>query len=182
MLAERHEPGGAPGGGLAGGAAPGSCLASCAARAAEALSRAELGKVVGGTGGRNATVQGAVEHVRLSRRFLGWATLFSVLGHTITATVIEIRRPLHTIRLSRAELRGARVDSLATRGSIRLFANGGLFSFTGFSRNATLRTYRLYVTNPKRAVVLWFIGRTVVILPDAPAAFVAELGMPDHVA
>jgi len=113
---------------------------------------------------------------------LGGSAPFAVLVYTITADAIEIRRPLHTTRLPRAELRAARVDPQATRGSIRLLGNGGLFSFTGLFRSATLGNYRAYFTDPHRAVVLWFFGRTVVISPEDPEAFVAELGVPDRVA
>lgn len=113
---------------------------------------------------------------------LGGAAPFAVRGYTITPVAIEIRRTMHTTRLPRAELRAARIDPRATRGSIRLFGNGGLFSFTGLFRNAALGNYRAYLTDPHRAVVLWFSGRTVVVSPDDPQAFVDELGVPDHVA
>ncbi len=63
------------------------------------------------------------------------------------------------------------VSSLAT---ILCVGNGGLFSFTGFFRNKALGTYRAFVTDPRKTVVLHFPRRTVVISPGSPKEFVHE--------
>jgi len=54
------------------------------------------------------------------------------------------------------------------RGSIRTSGNGGAFSFTGFYHNKRLRSYRAYVTAPRRTVVLRYADRRVVLSPGAP--------------
>jgi len=66
------------------------------------------------------------------------------------------------------------------RGSIRLFGNGGLFSFSGFFRNQALGIYRAYVTDPALTVVLVFAERTLVISPVQPEAFVKRLYSVDY--
>jgi hypothetical protein len=46
---------------------------------------------------------------------------------------------------------------------------------TGLFRNRTLGMYRAFVTDPARAVVLKTAGRTIVISPSEPEAFLEEL-------
>ena len=46
---------------------------------------------------------------------------------------------------------------------------------TGCFWNRKLGRYRAYVTDPKRAVVLRFDDRVVVVSPDCPAEFVAAV-------
>jgi hypothetical protein len=59
--------------------------------------------------------------------------------------------------------------------SIRTFGNGGLFSISGLFRNKTLGSYRAYATDPKRAVVLKYKKRTIVVTPDRPDVFAARI-------
>lgn len=94
---------------------------------------------------------------------------FSILGYRITGDFLLIRRPLWTTRVDLCGLREVRADPKAMSGSLRLFGNGGLFSFTGRFRNSSLGSYRAWVTDPARAVVLELPGRTVVVSPDRPA-------------
>lgn len=61
------------------------------------------------------------------------------------------------------------------RGSRRICGNGGMFSITGWYRNRALGTYRAFVTNLKDTVVLRFPARTIVISPENPERFVAEI-------
>jgi hypothetical protein len=56
-----------------------------------------------------------------------------------------------------------------------LFGNGGLFSFTGLFRNRSLGTYRAFLTDLHRTVVLHFSKRTVVLSPSAPDDFVHDV-------
>jgi hypothetical protein len=63
------------------------------------------------------------------------------------------------------------------RGSLRTFGNGGAFSFTGFYYNKRLRSYRAYVTDPRRAVILRYANRRVVLSPASPADFVDDLAL-----
>lgn len=101
--------------------------------------------------------------------------LFTVRGYVLAEGALHIRRLCWSTRLSLAGLRAVQAVPGAMRNSVRLFGNGGLFAFTGWFRNRTLGTYRAYVTDLNRLVVLRFEKRVVVISPDEPARFVGEL-------
>lgn len=103
---------------------------------------------------------------------------FVVRGYSITADEILIRRLFWTTRLGRSDLSSAEARPRAMRGSWRICGNGGGFSFTGWYRNQALGIYRAFVTDLDRTVVLKFGKRTVVVSPDAPEDFAAELNRP----
>lgn len=100
---------------------------------------------------------------------------FTVLGYEIRDGALLIRRPGWSTRVSLRGLRGATIKPNAMRSSIRLFGNGGLFGFTGLFWNRALGRYRAYVTDLKRTVVLTLADRTIVVSPDAPESFVAQI-------
>jgi len=101
--------------------------------------------------------------------------LFTVRGYTIAPDAILVHRLLWATRLPRAGLQSAEFVPNAMNRSLRTFGNGGFFSFTGFYWSKTLRSYRAYVTDLRRTVVLRFERRTVVVSPDSPEEFVREL-------
>ena len=103
------------------------------------------------------------------------ALLFVVRGYQVRPGVILVRRLLWTTRLPLAGLRSIEADPEAMRGAIRVFGNGGLFSFTGRYRSPKLGGFRAYVTDPARAVVLRFDDRVFVVSPGVPEAFVREV-------
>jgi hypothetical protein len=112
--------------------------------------------------------------------FIPLATLagtapFMVLGYVLRDDELLIERlgwanhvPLRTVV-------SATADPDAIRGSIRLFGSGGLFGFFGVFRNGRLSVYRAYGTDPARCVVMKLTSRTIVVTPDDPQRFVAEL-------
>ena len=100
------------------------------------------------------------------------ALLFVVRGYELAPGELRVRRLLWSTRLPLAGLREARADSGAMTGSLRLFGNGGLFSFTGLFQSRTLGRYRAFVTDPKHAVVLHTASRVIVVSPADPQAFV----------
>jgi hypothetical protein len=106
---------------------------------------------------------------------LAVAAMFVVRGYTIANHGLSIHRWLWTTELPLPGLREALADPDAMRGSIRIFGNGGMYSFTGLFRKKKLGVFRAYVTDPTRAVVLKFAGRTVVVSPDTPDAFAREI-------
>jgi len=110
------------------------------------------------------------------------SALFTIRGYTVTPDAIMVQRLLWTTRLPLAGLQSARYEPEAMRRSVRLFGNGGLFSFTGFYYNKLLGTYRAFVTNPSRAVVLRYPKRTFVLTPSAPEDFIHSLSVPGHAA
>jgi len=100
---------------------------------------------------------------------------FMVRGYVLTDSALIIQRLGWENRLDLSRLTSADVDPDALQGSLRLFGNGGFFSFTGWFRNKKLGVYRAYATDTKRVVVLRFSGKTVVITPHDPQRFVAEI-------
>jgi len=93
------------------------------------------------------------------------SALFMIRGYAVTADEILIERPLWSTRLARNRLESAVVDPAVLRGSIRLFGNGGFFSFIGVFQSSKLGRYRAFATDPRRAVVLQTAERTVVVTP-----------------
>jgi hypothetical protein len=103
------------------------------------------------------------------------AALFVVRSYAIEFNELLIRRLLWTTHLPLAGLQSAEVVPDVMRGSLRLFGNGGMFSITGLFRNRALGNYRAFVTDLKKTVVLRFPKRTVVVSPENPEQFVAEI-------
>lgn len=102
---------------------------------------------------------------------------FAVLGYSIQPDALLVRRLLWVTRLPLAGIESGRHDPQAMRGSLRLFGNGGLYSFSGWFRSGSLGTYRAFVTDPGRAVVLRIRGKHVVVSPRDPARFLRELAV-----
>jgi len=101
--------------------------------------------------------------------------IYMVRGYVLTESALFITRPGWRRTLNLAGLTSAKVDPEALRGSFRIFGNGGCFGFVGWFRNKTLGVYRAYATDSTRAVVLRFADKTVVVTPDDPQGFVAEI-------
>jgi len=108
---------------------------------------------------------------------LGWGGLFTIRGYVLTNNSILVRRLLWATRVPLAGLKTAQFDPDAMNSSIRTFANGGVFAFSGFFANKTLGAYRAFVTDPRRTVVLHFPSSTIVISPAAPEELVHDLGV-----
>jgi hypothetical protein len=105
------------------------------------------------------------------------SALFTVRGYDLTASELLVRRLLWPTRIPLQDLRSAWADPAAMKGSIRLFGNGGLFSFTGLFSNRRLGRYRAFVTDPRNAVVLKFGARTIVVTPQVPREFLDALAL-----
>jgi hypothetical protein len=98
--------------------------------------------------------------------------LFTVRGYSIANGTLLIDRLFWKTPVSFRELRSVKFDPTATHRSIRTFGNGGFFSFTGYFRNKDLGSYRGFMTDRRRAVVLRFPSSVIVISPDRPEDFV----------
>lgn len=104
------------------------------------------------------------------------SALFTVLEYQVADGRLRIRRLLWSDSIPLDALVSVDRDPSLTAGSWRLAGNGGLFSFSGWFRSKALGTYRAYVTDFDRAVVLRFHDRrAVVVSPADPAAFVAAV-------
>jgi hypothetical protein len=101
--------------------------------------------------------------------------LFTIRGYRLTTKFLYIKRLFWQTRLDLHTLKSVEINPQATKGSIRLFGNGGLYSISGLFRNKTLGKYRSFITNPKKSVILKFPLRTVVISPDNPELFCQQI-------
>jgi hypothetical protein len=105
------------------------------------------------------------------------AALFTIRGYSISSDSILVHRLLWSTVLPRTGLESVAFEPDAMRGSLRTFGNGGAYSFTGFYYNKRLGSYRAYVTNPRRTVVLRYAKRRVVLSPATPDDFVNDLAL-----
>jgi hypothetical protein len=103
------------------------------------------------------------------------SVFFTVTGYAVDEHGLHIERLLFSTRIPLDGLQRLWLDKDACSGSLRVFGNGGLFSFTGLFRNKQLGTYRLFATDLSRAVVLLLPQRVVVISPAGPDAFIAHM-------
>ena len=101
--------------------------------------------------------------------------LFVVRGYSITNDALLIDRLFWETRVPLSGLQSVKFDPDATGRSIRTFGNGGFFAFTGYFRNNELGTYRAFMTDRRRAVVLRFPDRVLAVSPDRPEEFVSAI-------
>ena len=101
--------------------------------------------------------------------------LFAVTGYALEEDALHIERPLFSTRVPLRGLQRLWLDPGACKGSLRVFGNGGLYSFTGFYRNKRLGSYRLFGTDLSQSVVLLLPPRVIVITPADPDAFIAHM-------
>ena len=87
---------------------------------------------------------------------LGVAARYAVRGYTVTDDSIRVHRLGWSSSLPLDQLESAIVSPYAMRRSGSELANGGLFSYTGWFHNAELGSYRAFVTDHARTVVLRF--------------------------
>ncbi len=124
------------------------------------------------TQSRPASLWSSVAQAGLLAILLGSA-LFTVRGYRLDGPELFVRRLLWETRLDLAGLRSAEADPDLVRGSLRVFGNGGLYSFSGLFWNRTLGRYRAWVTHHDDIVVLRFDERVWVVSPAAPLRFAA---------
>lgn len=101
--------------------------------------------------------------------------LFTVRGYALSPDALLVQRLLWQTSVSLSGLQSVEAAPDVMARSIRIIGNGGLYSYSGRFRNRALGTYRAFVTDSRRTVILRFQDRTVVISPGDPEAFVAEL-------
>ena len=106
---------------------------------------------------------------------VGLTAAFSVRGYTVRPGVLLVQRLGWATRIPLSGLVSAEAEPNATLGSIRVFGIGGAFAFVGKFRNATLGSYRAYVTDPEFCVVLEIGPEKIVVTPDSPVRFVEAI-------
>ncbi len=100
---------------------------------------------------------------------------FMVRGYHLTPHALYILRPGWQTTISLAGLLSIEAGPDLTGRAIRLFGNGGFWSFTGLYWNSRLGRFRVFANDSSRVVVLRFPHRRVVIAPDDPAGFVEDV-------
>jgi hypothetical protein len=135
---------------------------------------------VGYGGSRNVPPSGAAHVVGVFvvvsiPIMLAASVLFIVTGFAVDHRSLYVRRMLWSTRIELARVRQIWRDPDAIKGSIRIFGNGGLYSFSGIYRSKRLGKYRLFATDPGRAVVMVHDAGTVVITPADPEAFLEHV-------
>jgi hypothetical protein len=100
---------------------------------------------------------------------------FIIRGYRLTADTLLIQRLGWNTKIDLKGLQSAQADPEAMAKSVRPFGNGGLFCFAGLYSNRKLGSYRAFVTDFKKSVILKFTHRTIVVTPDEPERFVTEI-------
>lgn len=103
------------------------------------------------------------------------AAPFTIFNYTIHRDWIDVKRLLWSTSIPLAGLQSAEVLPNGMKRSLRLFGNYGLYSITGWYWNRTLGLYRAFVTDSGRTVVLHFDKRKIILSPENPQQFVADL-------
>lgn len=103
------------------------------------------------------------------------SVFFSIRGYAITDNTLYVQRLGWKTKIDLHNLIAVDVDPQAMQSSFRKWGNGGLFSFSGKFYNRRLGHYEAYATDPQKAVVLKFRDRTIIITPDRPERFVAQI-------
>lgn len=97
---------------------------------------------------------------------------FIVRGYSLTDRELKIKRLLWTNTLSLEDLRSVEGKADALKGALRIAGNAGMLALTGLYWSRQLGLFRVYGTDPSRAVVLRFSRRTLVITPHDPQHFI----------
>lgn len=131
--------------------------------------------VIGISAGTRDSAAWILGMVAMPLSILVIAACFAIRGYVLSRETLLVLRPGWNSKLPLADLISIEVDPEAMKGSIRTFGNGGMFCFAGIFKNRKLGTYRAFATDPKRAVILKFPNRTVVVTPDSPKDFAARI-------
>lgn len=101
--------------------------------------------------------------------------LFVVRGYDVDRSTLRVRRLLWSTIVPLHSLTRVWYQPNGIRCSRRVFGNGGLFAITGVYQNDVLGRFRVFATDPARAVVLTLGQRAVVVTPATPDAFIRHL-------
>jgi hypothetical protein len=105
---------------------------------------------------------------------------FGVWGYRIHNQTLYVQRLGWETAIALEQLESVEQVPAAMKGSLKTWGNGGLFSFSGRFRNATLGPYQAYATDLTRTVVLTFPDRKIVLSPEEPEQFVRTLSQPEN--
>jgi hypothetical protein len=101
-----------------------------------------------------------------------------ILSYRITNHCIAIHRPLWDISFSRNELLTATLDPRALADKRWSFSERKGLGHCGRFSSRRLGDFQSFVTDPRNTVVLRFAGKTIVVSPEEPRAFLSALNVP----
>ena len=99
----------------------------------------------------------------------------TVVKYQLDDTAITIQQAGSKIDIPLQSLRSVDVVPNALERSRRSTGNEGIFSITGHYNSESLGTYRAYVTDPAKTVVLRTSSGVVVLSPARPEEFVSRV-------
>jgi len=101
---------------------------------------------------------------------------YSPCGYVIADRSISVQRLAGQVRIALDDIHEARRAAPDDfRGSIRLWASGGLFGYYGLFRTAKLGKSSWYVTNRKNSVVVITGSKTALFSPDDVEGFLSAI-------
>lgn len=107
---------------------------------------------------------------------LGSSAIFIIRGYEISDDAVEIIRVIGRVSYPIDNIEQVEHDPEAMSFAMRMMANGGMYSYSGFFRNQKLGSFRAYVSNKENTVVLHRKkGSPIVISPGEPKEFVKQL-------
>lgn len=109
-----------------------------------------------------------------------FTSLWSIRGYVVTDHELRVERLLWRNVIKLADIGSVEADSRACEGAWKTLGNDGLFAMHGRFRSKRLGKFQAYVTDPRRAVVLRLPDDSIVISPDEPARFVADVNRRLH--
>ncbi len=106
---------------------------------------------------------------------LGGASLWRVRRYELADDELLVARSFWSNRIRLLDIESAEVDPKACERAWKTYGNDGLFAMHGRFRNQRLGKFQAYVTDRKNAVVIRVPGDIIVISPENPGRFVADL-------
>ena len=101
--------------------------------------------------------------------------LYQVSSYHLDSKNIVIKRFAPNFYIPVSSIESVEIDNNAMKRSLRIFGNGGLFGFYGRFRNKKYGSYRAFVKDLKKLVVIKTDKKTIIISPDKPEVFVKKL-------
>jgi len=102
--------------------------------------------------------------------------LFAVRGYDVDRDQLIIERPAWKTYVDLSDLSDAEAVPGLVKSSISTWSTRGLFGFIGYGYASKIGSYRAYVTDSSKAVLLRFSsGKMLVVSPDSPTEFISVL-------
>ncbi|MBD3276731.1 MAG: hypothetical protein GF388_00375 [Candidatus Aegiribacteria sp.] len=129
--------------------------------------------VFGGLGlsGRSHSTLTTVLYLAFPLLVIFGSLLFTIRGYVLTGDTLLVRRLFWNTRIPLETVVSVTPDPKAMTGAVRTLGNGGLYGFSGKFRSGKLGSFRAYVTDFKKCVILETPTRKIVVSPEDPVGF-----------